>query len=346
MEINMNLNFEIKNKAMELGYENCGIIQIHEMKEYAQKLTERINKFPEIKPHAEGFYSFANLKNDYPWAKSIIICTRRYGKYKIPKHLEGLIAKYYLVDSRKDENSKDYQDSISFENYLNELGLKTATDRAFGVTALRWAALKAGLGIIRKNNFFYSDSGSWVHLEAWLIDQELTLKENTNLKNCPPNCNLCIKACPTNSLSEPYMMNRSTCISCLTTWEGWDLPNEKYNKSMGNWVFGCDVCQDVCPFNKNKWSEENNFPNLEELSNLISLEKIIEMDYDFLRDVISPKFWYISKDDVWRWKTNALNAMLNTYNTNYDKYIDIACHCEDKNVREMAIWVKEQVEKL
>ena len=85
------------------------------------------------------------------------------------------------------------------------------------MTALRWAALKAGLGIIRKNNFFYSDSGSWVYLEAWLIDQELTLKENTNLKNCPPNCNLCIKACRTNSLSEPYMMNRSTCISCLTT---------------------------------------------------------------------------------------------------------------------------------
>ena len=45
-------------------------------------------------------------------------------------------------------------------------------------------------------------------------------------------------------------------------------------------------------------------------------------------------------------KLNALNAMLNTYNTNDDKYIDIACYCEDKNVREMAIWVKEQVEKL
>ena len=54
----------------------------------------------------KDFIVLLNLKNDYPWAKSIIICTRRYGKYKIPKHLEGLIAKYYLVDSRKTKIQK------------------------------------------------------------------------------------------------------------------------------------------------------------------------------------------------------------------------------------------------
>lgn len=144
--MNLNLEHEIKNKAIELGYENCGIITIDDMKEYTDKLTQRINKFPEIEEHTKEFYSFANLQKDYPWAKSIIICSRQYGKYKIPKHLEGLIAKYYLVD----KNSKDYQDSISFENYLNELGLKNITNRKFGVTALRWAALKAGIGIVRK----------------------------------------------------------------------------------------------------------------------------------------------------------------------------------------------------
>lgn len=332
---------EIKNKAIELGYENCGIIPIHAMKEYADKLTERINKFPEVKPNTEEFYSFANLEENYPWAKSIIVCTRRYGKYKIPKHLEGLIAKYYLVDSRIDENCKEHQESILFEKYLNELGLKNKTDRKFGVTALRWAALKAGLGIVRKNNFFYTESGSWVHIEAWIIDKELLLTvDNSNIKKCPSNCNICITSCPTKSLEEPYMMNRNTCISCLTTWEGWDLTNEEHSSEIGKWIFGCDICQDVCPFNKNKWTEEEEFPGLEELSNLISLEKIIEMDYEKLRNIISTKFWYIAKEDVWRWKTNALNAMLNTYNQNYDKYIDIACKDENKNVRKMASWVK------
>lgn len=221
--------------------------------------------------------------------------------------------------------------------------LATITNRKFGVTALRWATLKAGIGIVRKNNFLYTESGSWVYLEAWIIDKELTLKVENNLKKCPPNCNICIKSCPTNSLKEPYMMNRNTCVSCLTTWEGWDLTNEEYSSEMGNWVYGCDVCQDVCPFNKNKWSEEEEFPGLEDLGTLISLEKIIEMDYEFLRNSMSFKFWYISKDDVWRWKTNAINAMLNNYNNSYDKHIDIACNDENKNVRKMAYWAKEKI---
>lgn len=342
--MDLSLENKIKNKAIEFGYDNCGIIPIDDMKEYADKLIERIDKFPEIEPHTKEFYSFANLQKDYPWSKSIIICTRRYGKYKTPEHLEGLIGKYYLVDSRIDKNCKDYQDSISFENYLNEIGLKNFTNRKFGVTALRWAAIKAGIGVMRKNNFFYNESGSWIHLEAWIIDKELTLKEeNNNLRQCPPNCNICIESCPTNSLQEPYMMNRNTCVSCLTTWEGWDLTNEEHSSEIGKWVYGCDICQDVCPFNKNKWTEDEVFPGLEELGSLISLEKIIEMDYEFLRNIMSSKFWYISKDNVWRWKTNALNAMLNNYNHSYDKYIDIACNDENENVRKMAAWVKQNI---
>lgn len=120
------------------------------------------------------------------------------------------------------------------------------------------------------------------------------------------------------------------------------MPNEKYKKEIDSWVFGCDICQDVCPFNKDKWTEDEDFPVLEELSEHISLEKIIEMDYEFLKDVMNPKFWYISKDDVWRWKTNALNAMLNNYEPKYNKYIDMALHDENEKVREMASYVKEK----
>ena len=122
------------------------------------------------------------------------------------------------------------------------------------------------------------------------------------------------------------------------------MPNEKYKKEIDSWVFGCDICQDVCPFNKDKWTEDEDFPVLEELSEHISLEKIIEMDYEFLKDVMNPKFWYISKDDVWRWKTNALNAMLNNYEPKYNKYIDMALHDENEKVREMASYVKENIQ--
>lgn len=334
------LAVQIKDKALELNYEKCGLIRISDMQDYADKLRQRIKRIPEVKPYMEGFYSFANLQNNYPWAKSIVVCVRRIGEYRIPKHLQGLIGKNYLVDSRRDKQSKDYQDSINFEQYLQEKGLQTATKRDYGITALRWAAYKAGLGIIRKNNFFYTKNGSWTYLEAWLIDKELELVEQSSVRECPESCDLCIRSCPTSSLSEPYLMNMSTCVSRLTTRGGWDLPNERCNHLMGNWIYGCDVCQDVCPFNHNAWSEDEEFPNLEELGTHISLEKIIEMDYNFLREVIQPKFWYIERDKVWKWKTNALNAMLNSHQRSCDEFINIACNDENENVRRMAEWVK------
>ncbi|GEM_PF-3756171 len=148
------------------------------------------------------------------------------------------------------------------------------TERKFGITALRWAAHKAGLGIIRRNNFFYTDSGSWVYIEAWLIDKEIELKQKYTQKPCPPKCNRCIDACPTKSLRESYTMSRATCISCLTTWDGDDLINEPNNRLMGAWVFGCDVCQDVCPYNKRKWEAVEEYPDLNELSKMISLNQM------------------------------------------------------------------------
>jgi epoxyqueuosine reductase len=337
---------QIKNTALNMGYEKCGIIKISDMSGYEEKLNERIERIPDTKPYYEGFYRFAHLKDTYPWAESIVICARQYGKYHIPDHLEGLIAKYYLVDSRRDENSEDFQDSLKFEAYMQKMGLKTATERKFGITALRWAALKAGLGIVRKNNFFYTDSGSWVYLEAWLIDKELESVEIPKLKECPEKCNLCIKSCPTSSLSEPYTMNRSSCVSCLTTFEGWDLPHEKFNEEMGAWVFGCDVCQNVCPMNKGAWNATEEFPGLSELSKHISLEKILKMDYTFLENVMQPKFWYIEKHNVWRWKTNAINAMVNDYKEQYKEYIFYACNDSNAKVREMAEWAIQKLNLL
>jgi len=337
---------QIKSAALNMGYEKCGIIKISDMSGYEEKLNERIERIPEVKPYHEGFYRFAHLQDTYPWAKSIVICIRQYGKYYIPDNLKGLIGKAYLMDSRKDERSKDFQDSLKFEKYMQEMGVKTETERKFGITALRWAALKAGIGLVRKNNFLYTESGSWVYLEAWLIDKELEAVEIPTIKECPEHCNLCIKSCPTNSLSQPYTMNRSSCISCLTTFEGWDLPNEKFNNQMGSWVFGCDVCQDVCPMNKGTWKATEEFPDLSELSQHISLEKILKMDYAFLEKVMQPKFWYIEKANVWRWKTNAINAMVNDYKEQYREYILYACNDSNEKVREMAEWAVQKLSLL
>ena len=337
------LVLEIKEAATKLGYDKCGIINISTMKGYREKLAQRIERFPDIQPHSEEFFSFAELEKDYPWAKSVIICVRHYGKYHIPEHLQGIIAKYYLVDSRKDENSKDYQASIAFEDFLTAKNIRNETRRDFGITSLRWAAQAAGLGIILKNNFFYTEKGSWIYLEAWIIDQELEWIGQHSIPACSPSCTQCLDSCPTHSLAEPYLMNRNTCVSCLTTWEGFDLPNEPYRQEIGDWVFGCDACQDSCPHNFQKWESNLDFPLLDEISSAISLEKIIEMDYEYLRTVMAPKFWYIPEDKVWRWKTNTLNAMLNRYRDKYSLSIELALQDEHPEVRRMAQFVKEQL---
>ncbi len=337
------LAWEIKNAALEMGYQKCGIIKIADMAGYEQKLSERIEAFPEVRPAMEGFFRFAHLEDEFPWAKSIVVCVRHYGRYIIPKNLKGLIGKYYLFDGRLDEQTDQYQDSVRFEDYLKELGLKVATERKFGITALRWAAQQAGLGVVRKNNFLYTELGSWVNLAAWLIDRELELKAIPTLKECPEKCDLCIMACPTGSLSQPYAMNRSTCISCITTWEGWDLMRDEHRAELGRWIYGCDVCQDVCPLNHGRWQETVEYPGLSELSSLISLEKILEMDEKTLEQVLKPKFWYIKRSDNWKWKTKAINAMVNCYDDRYRQPILDACNDSHPKVREMAEWASHKL---
>lgn len=339
----VSLASQIKNTALSMGYEKCGIIKISDISGYEEKLNERVNRVPDTKPFYKRFYRFSNLRDIYPWAKSIVICISDYGKYHVPEHLQGLIGKAYLFDSRRDEQSKEHQASLKFETYMQEIGLKTETERKFGITALRWAALKAGLGIVRRNNFFYTELGSWLHLEAWLIDKELEAREIPTLKACPEQCNLCVKSCPTASLSEPHTMNPLSCISFLTTFGGRDLPNEKYNVQMGGWVYGCDVCQDACPMNKKRWNTTEQFPSLDELSRYISLEKIIKMDYAFLEQTIQSKFWYINKEDVWKWKANAINAMVNEYKEQYKDTIYAACSDSHIKVREMASWAVDKL---
>jgi len=334
----------IRDKALELNYEDCGIIGIHEVDDYLEGLNKRINLFPDTQKLLESCKRFINLNDKYPWAKSIVVCVRKYGKYYIPNSLNGLIGKYYLVDSRTNKHSNDYKDNVKFDDFLKSIGFQTASELLYGITALRWAAYKAGLGIIRKNNFFYTNkSGSWVYLEAWLINEDITLKQNYKYKECPENCNKCIQACPTKSLNMPYTMDRINCINYLTTRDTESIINNKHTENIGKWIYGCDICQDICPFNSNKWEKNESFPELNELSESISLEKIINMDNNFLENVMSEKFWYIKKDEAYKWKINILNAISNNYNDSYLPYINITCNDENPKVQIVAKRIKEKI---
>lgn len=334
---------QIVNKANEFGFNKCAIVALDCLEGYEEKLQERITRFPETRARLEHLVSLVRLQVRYPWAKAIVVCVFNYGQYNIPDNIQGRIAKYYLTDGRRNPDSACYQASMNLEKYLLEQGLQVATERHFGLVPLRWVAQAGGLGMVRKNNFFYTEKGSWQHLEAFIIDKDLEYIATHNLRPCSDKCNLCINACPTQALCEAYAMNRNSCVSDLTTWSGWDLSVEPLAAKFGDWYYGCDACQDVCPHNKNTWTGEYHFPYLEELSKHISMIQIVQADYEYIKQVVQPMLWYIPPDKIWRYKTNALNAMLNNYREEYLPVIEQACSDECEQVRDMAHWVLGQL---
>lgn len=329
----------IKTRALALGYEKCGIIGVQEMGGYADALARRLDEYPTDRPVLEQFRAFADVQKIVPWAQSVIVLARPYGHYSIPRHLKGHIASAYLAGGLHVEGSRDNTDSNAFGEYLSALGVKAITDRKHGLTAMRWAARMAGVGIIRKNNFFYTESGSWVLLSAWLIDRALEHKERCALKPCPKNCRRCMDACPTSALKHPYSMQPTACVAFLTGFGGSDLPSNPASSAMGGWVYGCDACQSACPHNRVPGRETCEYPGLDELSHKISLTQIIDMDLSTTKELLGGQFWYIAEERLWKWKVNALNAMKNEYKAEYLPWIEKAGNDPAEQVRSMATWV-------
>jgi epoxyqueuosine reductase len=337
------LTKEICDKAIEYGYDKCGIIPITDIEGFEEALNKRIETFPESEDELNVLKHYAHPEEEFPWAKSVIICSYSIGKFNIPQNLEGKISKSYLVDGRREKNSQQYQAHEKFQEYLNSKGLKAETGTDFDLTTMRWFAAKSGIGIIRKNNFLYTEDGSYVSLQSWLIDENLEYRVKSDLKECPEKCTRCIDMCPTKSLTNDYATNKMKCISWITCKHKNNLTEEPLHEQLGEWIYGCDVCQDVCPLNNRKWVGGEEFPGLEEFADKVSLIKIVDMSYDDLASIVQPKLWYVTTDDLWRFKVNALNSMLNNWKVEYGSIVDKACKDSNEKVRVMAEFVKSNI---
>jgi epoxyqueuosine reductase len=331
------LTAAIKEKAREVGYASCGITDASPFPEFIEGLEKRIRRYPESAHLYEDLRDNGYPKRRVEWAESVIVCISRYGKYRLPTGPAQYFGKTYLVDGRL-PYTKEYRAVDAFETFLKALGLSVAAPR---VTA-RWAAVRAGLGRFGKNNFIYTDCGSWISIKVWFVDEALDYDAPQTTLPCPETCTRCIDACPTHALEQPFTMNYGLCVPHLTYHLN-ALPPETIRKPMGTWMYGCDICQNVCPLNHDKWESAEEFPQLHEIAPELTLDRLFQMTQADYEQMIQPRFWYISKEDLWMWKTNALRAMANSGEAGYHELIRKACDETDERIRQMARWAMQTI---
>lgn len=165
-----------------------------------------------------------------------------------------------------------------------------------------WAK-KAGLGWIGKNtNLISKKAGSFFFLAELIVDLELEYDVKPAADHCG-NCTSCIDACPTQAIVAPYVVDGSRCISYLTIELKNEIPPE-FNGKMDNWMFGCDVCQDVCPWNK--FSVMHNEPAFNPHPDLLQLST---RDWEEITEEIFQKVF--QKSAVKRTKLAGLKRNIN-----------------------------------
>ncbi len=246
------LTAAIKAAALELGFATAGVC-------------------PAVTP--------AGLNHLQTWLESgfdgqMTYLRDRAAAYEHPRHvLDGVrslvvLTLPYLTDppreaapgygrvSRYAWNSSDYHEVI--HDRLKQLAARVrdwrpeARTRGVVDTAPlleRDLAQRAGLGWIAKNTMLIDKSlGSWFFLAALLTDQELEYDQPHEADHCG-SCRACLDACPTQAFPEPYVLDARRCISYLTIELRDSVPHD-LRPALGDWMFGCDVCQEVCPWNR------------------------------------------------------------------------------------------------
>lgn len=293
----------IKRIAKEIGYIDCGITTADPFERFETALRERMASFPEATHLYKDMLNRVDPRRTTPWAHSIVACVRRYGKYRLPSEPVGHIGRNYLADQRL-EVCPDYEMPRKMTDALRQLGLKVKR----GGTPDRLAAARAGAAKILRNGFAYHErAGSWINIATWRIDAEIAPDEPTFECPCPAGCRACMDQCPTSAIAAPYTMRMDRCVAYLTYHAPSPVPDELWQK-MGPWVYGCDACQTACPLNAGKWEDLEPAPWLEEVKEHLAPEALAEMDEETYRNRVHPLFWYISKDNVERWRQNARRA--------------------------------------
>ncbi len=260
----------IKEEAKRLGFLSCGISKAGFLEEEAPRLENWLNKnrhgqMSYMENHFDKRLNPTLLVDD---AKSVVSLLLNYypseiqnkNSYKISKYAYGQDYHYVIK-----EKLKELLHFIHTE--IGEVSGRAFVDSA-PVLDKAWAA-KSGLGWIGKNsNLITQKVGSFYFIAELIIDLDLEY-DTTTTDHCG-TCTACLDACPTEAIVAPYVVDGSKCISYFTIELKDNLPNEMKGK-FDDWAFGCDVCQDVCPWNR--FSKSHNEPLLKPNEAILNFSK-------------------------------------------------------------------------
>lgn len=251
----------VKNIAQELGFSFCGVSKAEFLEDEAPKLEEWLKN---------GFHGkMGYMENHFdkrldptllvPNAKSVVsLAYNYYPKQKNQSENQPKIAKYaYGQDYHFVIKDKLKIFVHQLEEQIGKVEGRVFVDSA-PVLERVWAE-KSGIGWIGKNSLVLNKSmGSFFFLAEIISDLELI--PDAPVRDYCGTCTACIDACPTNAIPAPFTIDSNKCISYLTIELKEEIPKEFESKTE-NWAFGCDICQDVCPWNR--FSKPHNEPKFE-----------------------------------------------------------------------------------
>ena len=246
----MNYSQLIKQKAEKFGFQSCGISKAEFLEEEAPRLEAWLDKgyHGEMKYMENHFDKRLNPTLLVDGAKSVISLSYNYfPKVKIDEINNFKISKYAYGEDYHEVIKDILKNMVAeLQEEIGEFGFRVFVDSA-PVLEKAWAR-KSGLGWVGKNaNLITKKHGSFYFLAEIICDLEL--EYDLAVTDHCGSCRACIDACPTQAIVSDRIVDGSKCISYATI----ELKNEipdYFNGKMDDWIFGCDVCQDVCPWNR------------------------------------------------------------------------------------------------
>ena len=345
----------VKRAAQEAGFDLSGVAPAADSRELAYFpawiASGRAGDMKYLEARDEqGALKRASLSRVAPWARSVVVCAMNYNtthpySTEVNDPERGWISRYAW--SREDYHEALLRRLRRVENVLREgtpvepqATLITRSYVDTGPIVERVYAKYAGVGWIGKNTCIINQKiGSWLFLGVILTSLEL--QPDVPAPDRCGTCTRCIEACPTDAILEPYQLDSNKCISYLTIEKRDSLP-ESLRAGMGRHVFGCDICQDVCPWNRR--APIAAAPEFEPRTGLVNpaLAWLAEITAQDFRETFRGSPVRRAKRSGLR--RNAAIAIGNSGSQDFLPLLDRLTTDDDESVAEGARWARERIQ--